>query len=124
MHCGLITRPRIPLRTASARLGTMRRILLCCAVLTQALRLELDVDGGASTSSTKSRTLGGALATPRRSREARPAKYQGLGCEEVLYARHKCVASKIEEAMKAHRDQVADHAPVGLYCQGDRLTKC
>jgi ubiquinone/menaquinone biosynthesis C-methylase UbiE len=86
----------------------MRRILLCCAVLTQALRLELDVDGQRLHLEYEESNLWEARFRYAEAFVAKHdlAKYQGLGCEEVLYARHKCVASKIEEAMKAHRDQV------------------
>ncbi|CAH0379567.1 unnamed protein product [Pelagomonas calceolata] len=86
----------------------MRRILLCCAALTHALRLELDVDGRRLHLEYEESNLWEARFRYAEAFVAKHdlAKYQGLGCEEVLYARHKCVASKIEEAMKAHRDQV------------------
>ena len=86
----------------------MRTALLCCAVLTQALRLELDVDGRRLHLEYEESNLWEARFRYAEAFVAKHdlAKYNGLGCEEVLYARHKCVASKIEEAMKAHRDQV------------------
>ena len=86
----------------------MRIALLCCAVLTHALRLELDVDGRRLHLEYEESNLWEARFRYAEAFVAKHdlAKYQGLGCEEVLYARHKCVASKIEEAMKAHRDQV------------------
>ena len=82
--------------------------LLCCAVLTHALRLELDVDGRRLHLEYEESNLWEARFRYAEAFVAKHdlAKYKGLGCEEVLYARHKCVASRIEEAMKAHRDQV------------------
>jgi ubiquinone/menaquinone biosynthesis C-methylase UbiE len=86
----------------------MRTALLCCAVLTHALRLELDVDGKRLHLEYEESNLWEARFRYAEAFVAKHdlARYNGLGCEEVLYARHKCVASKIEEAMKAHRDQV------------------
>ena len=86
----------------------MRTALLCCAVLTHALRLELDVDGRRLHLEYEESNLWEARFRYAEAFVAAHdlAKYKGLGCEEVLYARHKCVASRIEEAMKAHRDQV------------------
>ena len=86
----------------------MRTALLCCAVLAHALRLELDVDGRRLHLAYEESNLWEARFRYAEAFVAAHdlAKYKGLGCEEVLYARHKCVASRIEEAMKAHRDQV------------------
>ena len=86
----------------------MRTALLGCAVLTHALRLELDVDGRRLHLEYEESNLWEARFRYAEAFVAAHdlAKYKGLGCEEVLYARHKCVASRIEEAMKAHRDQV------------------
>ena len=86
----------------------MRTALLCGAVLAHALRLELDVDGRRLHLAYEESNLWEARFRYAEAFVAKHdlAKYQGLGCEEVLYARHKCVASKIEEAMKNHRDQV------------------
>ena len=83
-------------------------LALCCAACTSALRLELDVDGQRLELHYEASNLWEARF---RYAEAfvgkhQLGKYKGLGCEEVIYARHKCVASKIEEAMKAHRDTV------------------
>ena len=86
----------------------MRILILFCAALTHALRLELDVDGRRLHLEYEESNLWEARFRYAEAFVAKHdlAKYNGLGCEEVLYARHKCVASKIEEAMKAHRDQV------------------
>ena len=112
----------------------MRRILLCCAALTHALRLELDVDGRRLHLEYEESNLWEARFRYAEAFVAKHdlARYNGLGCEEVLYARHKCVASKIEEAMKAHRDQVRSimrqwvstrhEETVSLNAQGDEDT--
>ena len=86
----------------------MRILILFCAALTHALRLELDVDGRRLHLEYEESNLWEARFRYAEAFVAKHdlARYKGLGCEEVLYARHKCVASKIEEAMKAHRDQV------------------
>ena len=72
------------------------------------MRLELDVDGRRLHLEYEESNLWEARFRYAEAFVAKHdlARYKGLGCEEVLYARHKCVASKIEEAMKAHRDQV------------------
>ena len=86
----------------------MRTAQICGAVLAHALRLELDVDGRRLHLEYEESNLWEARFRYAEAFVAAHdlAKYKGLGCEEVLYARHKCVASRIEEAMKAHRDRV------------------